>query len=147
MSKVLSMGLFSILLCAVGCSQNSGGINLDNIVTPPNVNFAVKQAVVLSGLKNKLDENDVVQLKSYLVAARDLTDTDGPNLDGLRNLATLSLNNNTHRTIAIMVVDLIERYVVNLLPEASDKQEKIKALVEAGLNGAISGLEQVTSNN
>lgn len=108
------------------------------------IELFVKLATRVVLVESNLSQEDIENLQSYLSIAKDLLNTEGPDLEKLRNFITHNVPDE-YKVISLTVVDVIERYVVTNLPDLDENVVKRNQLILAGINGALLALEELNN--
>lgn len=137
---VVSLFLFSF--SNLGCSLFNKKPPVDWAQRERDVTFFVGQATRLAIYNTKVTKDQLVEVKNYLNAARDILAVPGaPDFEAAVALATKSLSEN-HRNIAIVVVEVVERYVYSNLPKPQEDQVALQRLITTAIDTAVSIIEE-----
>jgi hypothetical protein len=91
----------------------------------------------------KMSKEDIGEVRSYLVAVRDLLAMPGePNFAGARALVKDKLQQK-YRTYGLIVVDLLERYLNSIDISVTEDQELVISILVAGVDGAIAAVDEM----
>lgn len=86
---------------------------------------------------------DIKMLEGYLVALQDLLTVPGePNFTGARILVSIKLSDK-YRVYGMTIIDLLERYLSTAKLNVTEDQATIIRLISSGIDGAISGVQEL----
>ena len=143
MKRSLILSLVACLLISplsVGCVALHGP-NFDPVQQQKDIRFFVQIATRIALSELHPSPNEVIAIKSYLEAGRSLLEETGPDLSGLRELAESFLPEE-HRVLGLTVLDVIERYVLSVVPDPNEDAAMAMKLIVAGIDGALAALTE-----
>jgi len=120
----------------VGCATLGSSQNVDPVKQRSDIHFFVKIATRVALTELKPNRTDLDNIESYLRAAKQLVSENGPDLSGLRSLVNSQLPED-HKILAFTILDVIERYVLSVVPDPNEDQTNALKLIQAGLDGAL----------
>lgn len=145
MIRVLCLLLMTVCFVSfAGCATTSQNNSWqDNAVKyQADIFLFSKLATRVALVEAKPQDKDIVVIKAYLIAARDLLSVPGePNFEGAKQLVSSQLPEK-YRIYGLTVVDVIQRYVSSLDLSVSQDQALITNLVVSGINGAIEAVDE-----
>lgn len=142
LTVALLLGCFVIPLN--GCVSAGGNKNWQNNVPQLKADIFMfsKLATRVTLTEADISSQDVIMLKGYLVALRDLLAVPGqPDFTGARALVGVKLPGK-YRVYGMTIIDLLERYLKTSKLNITDNQEANAALISAGIDGALEAVQE-----
>jgi len=146
MKRFLIVALLSVCLAVplTGCVSTGGNQDWQNNVPQLKADIFMfsKLATRVALTEANMPAGDVVLLKGYLVALRDLLSVPGqPNFTGARALVAVKLPGK-YQVYGMTIIDLLERYLNTANLNVTDDQEAIIALISSGIDGALAAVQE-----
>lgn len=138
---MLILTAFIPMFTILGCTMPGPVQNVNPARQQSDIHFFVKIATRIALTELHPSEADVDNMVSYLDASKQLIAENGPDLSGLRDLIDTQLPEQ-HKVLALTILDVIERYLLSVVPDPNQDQAHALKLIEAGLNGATEAVRE-----
>ena len=142
---IVSILLVAMILPVGGCATlgNNNGNWQDNVPRlKADIFMFSKLATRIALTEAKMQADDVILMREYLVTLKDLLSEPGhPNFTGARILVEKRLPQKYH-VYGFTIIDVLERYLQTANLDVSEDQEIIVSLVSSGINGALEAVQE-----
>ena len=143
MKRMWILGLLLVFVIGtVGC-QNPGQVSTNTqtsvVKYEQDIRTFAKIGTTLAVQKAHLSKDELANIRGYLCAAEGLIATPEPNYAGARALINEKLPEK-QRLVAMVVIDLVERYVPT--PKIPEQVAQYQVLASAAMDAAVQAIDE-----
>lgn len=145
---IISVLLGCLIMPMTGCVSSGGYQDWQQNIPQlkDDIFMFSKLATRVALTEANMPAGDVILLKGYLVALRDILSVPGrPNFTGARALVGLKLPGK-YQVYGMTIIDLLERYINTASLNVTDDQEAVIALISSGIDGALAAVQEFAGN-